>query len=165
MKKVVLVIIGIIMLGAAAQSKEPNADRGMGMGASFQGEQSDVLLQFPFSESITFGPYFRFFYAEDRGFDYGIGAFSKFYINNKKVSPFICAQLGIMISSPEVGDNLTDIIAGGGVGMDYFLDNNISIGIHAMLVVTKSDDHSSRFGNPGGVNINTSTGLTAFIYL
>ena len=165
MKKVVIAIIGLIILGATTWANEPNAERGMGMGASFQGEQSDILLQFSLSESISFGPYFRYVYGEDLGTDLGLGILGKFYLNNKKVSPFICATVGFLHASPDNGDSVTDIILGGGFGMDYFIDSNISIGIYAMLNATKSDENSSRFGNPGGIMINTSTALTAFIYL
>jgi hypothetical protein len=65
---------------------------------------------------------------------------------------------------PGEGDSVTDIIAGLGFGGDFFLDEQFSLGVELQGNFTFSDEGSMRFGNPGGINFNTASQITASIY-
>jgi hypothetical protein len=49
-------------------------------------------------------------------------------------------------------------------GAEYFLSDSFSFGVEAQGNLTKSDENSSRFGNPGGVNFNTGAMVSATVY-
>ncbi len=46
----------------------------------------------------------------------------------------------------------------------YFLAESFSLGVEAQLNVSLSGDGSTRFGNPGGTNINSAMGVFAAVY-
>ena len=62
----------------------------------------------------------------------------------------------------EVGQ--TDIIGGVALGGEYFLSDHFSFGVEAQANVTRSDNQSFRFGNPGGLTLNTATAVLATVY-
>jgi hypothetical protein len=57
-----------------------------------------------------------------------------------------------------------DILGGLAFGGEYFLTDNFSFGVEAQGNLTKSDENSFRFGNPGKINFNTGTMISATIY-
>lgn len=159
-----LIIATIFLVSIFGLSAKENNDKSIALGASFQGSQTDILCQFWLTDNATIGPFLRYIYAEDIASELGIGLFGKIYFYKQKVAPFFGWQLGLIEGMPETGDNTSDILLGLGIGGDYFIDSNFSVGIQASLNIVKSDNNSSRFGNPGKLNINTSTSLNAFIY-
>ncbi|MBI4946505.1 MAG: hypothetical protein HY840_08905 [Bacteroidetes bacterium] len=159
-----LIFVSFFLVSVSVLIAKEDNDKSIALGASFQGAQTDILCQFWLTDNATAGPFLRFLSVEDMASELGIGLFGKIYFYKQKVAPFFGWQLGIIQGMPKVGDNTTDIVLGLGIGGDYFFDSNFSVGIQASLNFTKSDEKSNRFGNPGGLNVNTSTSLNAFIY-
>lgn len=162
-KRILLILITVLTI-TDLSAKDEKSSKSIALGASFQGLQTDILCQFWLTDNATAGPFIRYIYAENIASELGIGMFGKIYFYKQKVAPFFGWQLGIIEGIPKTGDNTTDILLGLGIGGDYFIDGNFSVGIQASLNIVKSDKNSTRFGNPGGININTSSALTAFIY-
>lgn len=77
---------------------------------------------------------------------------------------FWCLWAGLMAIAfwGGCGDGGRDI--GIGVGGEYFLGDKFSVGVEAQLNATHSSKTSSRFGNPGGWNINTASAVLATVY-
>jgi hypothetical protein len=134
------------------------------LGASFQGTQLDITMPVWMSGTSQLLPSLMGIYVEDAGFDIGLGLGYKNYFRISKVSPYFSPKVGAFINIPDKGKILVDLYFSLGIGADYFFDPKFSVGIEAQLNGTVSDDHSSRFGNPGGLNLNTAAALTANIY-
>ena len=98
------------------------------------------------------------------GNDIGFGIGYKSYLKSSKVSPYFSPKAGVFINNPDKGKSLVDLYFGLGIGADYFFDPKFCIGVEAQLNGTKSDKMSARFGNPGGINLNTAAALNAIIY-
>lgn len=162
MNKKVCILSVIILVFVTTYAKDDS--KSIALGASFQSAQTDIMCQFWLTDNATLGPFLRYLYAEDISSELGIGLFGKIYFYKQKVAPYFGWQLGLIEGMPDTGDNTSDIVLGLGIGGDYFFDSNFSVGIQASLNIVKSDEKSNRFGNPGGLNVNTSTSLNAFIY-
>ncbi len=160
-KKMTFIVV-LFLSFASATAKDDS--KTIALGASFQSAQTDILCQFWLTDNATIGPFLRYLYAEDIASELGIGLFGKIYFYKQKVAPFFGWQLGLIEGMPDTGDNTSDIVLGLGIGGDYFFDSNFSVGIQASLNFVKSDEKSNRFGNPGKLNVNTSTSINAFIY-
>jgi hypothetical protein len=99
------------------------------------------------------------------GTDLTLGLVAKAYLSEvKEAVPYVAFRGGAIIGIPKDGDAITDIIAGAGFGGDYFFTPKFSVGIEIQGNLSVSDEGSFRFGNPGNVNFNTATALTASIY-
>ncbi len=113
-----------------------------------------------------FGPSFSFLYVEDGGKDVGIGLLYKSYLKAERdpVSTFFTIRAGVLHLSPEIGQSTTDVLGGFGTGADYFISEWATIGVEAQLNATKSDKNSNRFGNRGGLNVNTGMAVQLTIF-
>lgn len=151
-----------------AQDQETQ-NRKIGISAAILDNQVGLLLPIWITNKISIAPAISFSYAQKIGSDYSIGIVPKFYLNTKKIAPFIDFRVGSLINAP-TSDNQTtttktiDWLWGAGFGGEYFLDYNFSFGIELQGNFTKSDINSDRFGNPGGLNFNTATVVSANIY-
>lgn len=70
----------------------------------------------------------------------------------------------MLLSLPSVGDGTTDFLVGWDFGEEYLFDQHFSLGADAQLNMTKSDDMSARFANPGKWTVNTATAVFATVY-
>ena len=78
---------------------------------------------------------------------------------NTRASKAVCT-----VYIPDGEDSYYDFIAGFTGGAEYFLDDNLSIGIEFQLNSSFSDEYSFRFGNPDKMNMNTASAVTLSIY-
>lgn len=159
-----LIFLSLSAAISITHAQEAQNNRSWGLGASFQGKQLDINLPFWTSETSQLVPSLMGIFVEDAGFDIGLGIAYKNYFRNSKVSPYFSPKGGAFINNPDKGKTLVDLYFGFGIGADYFFDPKFSIGIEAQLNGTVSDDNSARFGNPGGLNLNTAAALAANIY-
>lgn len=158
-----LLISTFTSIGYAQNTEDDN--RTFGFTASLQTDQLDFLVPIWVSEQMTIAPTVSVVSAKEVGSDITIGVQPKFYTSKpEKAALFIAVKGGVVIGIPDEGDNIYDFIAGAGVGGEYFLDKNFSFGIELQGNFTISDEGSFRFGNPGNVNFNTATAITASIY-
>ncbi len=164
LKKSMVVIVSLIILNgyAIGQSELPNS--GMGLSASYQNNQLDVLIPIWFSDSFVLSPSLGVVYVAGNETVIQFSLSPKFYLQKKKVSPFISLRTGVLASLPEDSDSVFDWIVGIAGGGEYFIDQYFSIGIEAQINASISDNNSAKFGNPGGTNINTATAIFATVY-
>ena len=158
-----IVMISVVFASMASAAMPPAAGT-IGLMASMQSEQVDILVPCWVSASINLAPSARFVSIGDAYSDYGVGASLRFYRRSENVSPYVGIRSMALFVSPKTGNGWTDFVIGGAFGGDYFLDEHFSVGVEAQLNVTKSAEESTRFGNPGGTNINSAMGVFAAVY-
>jgi len=168
-----LAVVFIMVFISSTQmfSQEDLNKKSFGISALVQDGQFDIMLPFVIAKSIIVAPAIGFASVSDAATDISIGFVSRFYLNDKKVRPFLGGRAGILIFSPSKQDgssidpeSTTDFILGFLAGGEYFLDEGFSFGVEAQLNASFSDKYSSRFGNPGGVNLNTGAAVFATVY-
>ncbi len=103
------------------------------------------------------------------GLDIGFALAPRFYLKKEKISPYVGLKVGTLINKPSSENKIDtetkiDLLGGLAFGGEYFLSDNFSFGVEIQGNLTKSDENSYRFGNPGGVNFNTSTMISATVY-
>jgi hypothetical protein len=161
-KALILAIALLYVSTLNAQDELPSS--GMGISASYQTKHFGIQFPIWLSESITLAPVFGGVYKDNSGSDIQIGISPKFYLIKNKVSPYIGLLGGMILFLPKEGDTTTDYTFGISAGVEYFITKHFSTSIDAQINGTISGENSTRYGNPGGVNLNTGTGFTATIY-
>ncbi len=156
-----LAMVALTVPGAAA---EPPASGSIGLMASLQSDQIDILVPWWWNSKVSFAPMVRFVSIGDSYTDFGIGASLRVYRRSATVSPYVGVRGMALTISPKTGDSWTDYVFGGAFGGDYFVDEHLSLGVEAQINASKSADQSTRFGNPGGTNINSGMGVFAAVY-
>ncbi|NIS38770.1 hypothetical protein GWN91_06460 [Candidatus Saccharibacteria bacterium] len=156
-----LIFFSFISISLSAQ--EENHTK-VGLSALLQDSQLDIVLPIWTSQKFALVPGVSFVSIEDGGTDIGIGLSLRNYFKETEIAPFITGRFAALISSPAEGDSTTDFVAGIGTGGEYFLHEQFSLGVEGQLNFSFSDDQSSRFGNPGGMNINTASVVFATVY-
>jgi hypothetical protein len=164
----------ILLLGiSTAYSQDTSKGNSFGISALVQDSQFDILFPIFLSESAVLAPAFGLLYATEVGSDLSLGLVGRFYLNKKVVRPFLGGRAGIILFNPTSNDDdngqtdpesTTDFLVGFLAGGEYFLNESFSFGVEAQLNATISDENSSRFGNPGGTNINTGAAVFATVY-
>jgi hypothetical protein len=143
--------------------------RKLGLSASLQGNQYSIIVPIWLGEKFVLAPQFSLSAAEKIGTDFSISLAPRFYLKNDKLSPYFGLKIGTAIYAPSSKNPVDtkskfDFIGGLAFGAEYFITDIFSIGLEAQGNFTKSASTSLRFGNPGGINFNTSTAIIATIY-
>ncbi|MCK9423780.1 MAG: hypothetical protein M0Q38_14405 [Bacteroidales bacterium] len=141
----------------------------IGLSGSIQSDQFGILIPIWLGEKVVLAPAFDFKFAEKVGTDFSIGLVPRFYFKNEKLCPYFGLKVGTAINIPSTDNKVEsettyDIIGGLAVGAEYFIVDYFSLGVEAQGNFTKSSKESNRFGNPGGLNFNTATMISATIY-
>lgn len=145
----------------------------IGLSGTLQGSQFGVQVPIWVGEKVVLAPAFEFKYAEKVGTDIGFALAPRFYFQKKTISPYVGIRVGAIINIPysypipflsEEEDSTYDFLGGLAFGGEYFVGDQFSLGVEMQANLTKSDPQSNRFGNPGKININTGTMLSATIY-
>ena len=144
------------------QSKTPSS--GIGLAASIQDGQFDIMVPLWLSERVSIAPVVGFVVSQGAGSEVRIGIAPRIYLRKEELSPYVGLRAGALISSPSNGESTTDMIFGGAFGGEYFFSSSFSLGVEAQVNVAHSDDASTRFGNPGNMNLNTGAAVIASIY-
>tara|TARA_R110001599_G_scaffold84130_2_gene226829 strand:- start:259064 stop:259552 length:489 start_codon:yes stop_codon:yes gene_type:complete len=161
MKKAFL-LLSIIFISTNIFAQE---EKSWGVTANIQSSQFEFLLPIWVSETATLSPSVSFIAAQEGGSDLSFGLSPKFYLSDPvEAVPFVSFRGGAIIGIPNSGDAIVDFLAGFGGGAEYFFNSSLSVGIELQGNFTFSDEGSLRFGNPGNVNFNTATSLTASIF-
>ena len=165
MKKFDLIFAAILCIVFSMNLKAQDETRTWGISASIQENQFDILFPIWTGVNNVIAPSIGAIYIEDSGTDLRLGLLDRIYFNaTKTLKPFLGLRAGVLFSLPDGGDNAADYIIGLLGGGEYFFSKNFSVGVEAQLNMSISDENSSRFGNPGGTNINTATAIFATIY-
>jgi hypothetical protein len=164
-----LVISGLFWSSPAfSQTAEPESEpvkRTIGLSANVQNSEFGINVPIFLTQRFSLAPAIGLRYAEGVRSDYALAIVPKLYYSTNKFAPYSTLRLGILINNPKIGQTTSqDYLAGIGTGAEYFFVPNFSFGVEAQLNGAFSDETSNRFGNPGGVNINLATVVTANIY-
>lgn len=142
-----------------------------GLTASIQGNQYGISMPVRLSSGFTLIPSVGMTFVQENSTDLLTGLTARIYLNEAKVSPYLAYRAGIGFNFPDndperPGDPSTklDIFGGMAFGGEYFIDEHFSLGVEAQANITKSGDGSFRFGNPGRINVNTATMVSATVY-
>ena len=166
---IILFLMIIFIFTVKILGQETNDKKSFGLSVSIQEAQYDIMLPICVSNSFVVAPAIGLASVSEGGTDIGLGIVTRFYLNNKTVRPFLGGRVGILVYNPSsdgyyelssTHDYIIGILAGG----EYFMNEGFSIGVEAQLNASVSDENSSRFGNPGGVNINTGSAVFATVY-
>jgi len=168
MKKLFFLFAGILLVSFVT-SKNMYAQElshgNFGISAAFNGLQGDILFPIWAGNYNTIAPTIGVMSIGDNYTDLSLGLVFHHYIPySQNFSPFLGLRGGALIGMPSTGDGTTDYFFGVNGGGEYFFSPQFSVGIEAQLNFTFSDDHSARFGNPGGTNFNTGSVIFAAIY-
>lgn len=136
----------------------------VGIAASLQGEQLDVILPIWLGDNFVLAPAVGLVMADGLGTDLRLAAMARFYLRKSTVSTYIGPKIGAILFSPTSGSSTTDILVGGMLGGEYFLTSQFSLGAEVQLNAFFADDASVRFGNPGKTSINTGSAVYATLY-
>lgn len=152
------------MLTISRAHAQEDTRPGVGLSASLQTTQFDILLPIWVGDRFSIAPAFGAVWGQGQGSDIHLAVMPRFYLYRERVAPYIGARIGVLLASPENGESTADILTGGAFGGEYFVDRHISVGVESQINITLSADKSSRFGNPGKMNINTGVALFATLY-
>ena len=144
-----LLTFSFCMMTQIAVSQDSTAVRKVGISASLQDNQIDVLVPIWMGSQFSLSPVFGMIWTGGTGADLHIGIVPRFFLSTEKVAPYLGARLAVLQTLPAAGSGTTDWLVGGAFGGEYFVDRHFSIGIESQLNLTISDVNSSRFGNPG----------------
>jgi hypothetical protein len=166
MKKVLFISLVIILAGHMLYAQ---SDLKYGLSGSVQSSQFGISVPMWLGEKFVLAPGFDLKYAETVGTDFSIGLAARFYSRVESLRPYFGMKAGTAVYMPSSknGINTTtkvDILGGIAYGLEYFITDNLSFGVEAQGNITKSGEKSTRYGNPGGLNFNTATMISATIY-
>ena len=162
---IILFLLIVVILPGKIFGQDTNDRKSFGLSVSIQEAQYDIMLPICVSRTVVFAPAIGLASVSEAGTDVSIGVVTRFYLNDKVVRPFLGGRIGVLFFNPSSGrTSTTDFVVGFLAGGEYFLNEGFSLGVEAQLNASVSDENSSRFGNPGGVNINTGAAVFATVY-
>ncbi|TVQ89673.1 MAG: hypothetical protein EA393_06705 [Bacteroidetes bacterium] len=141
----------------------------IGLSGTLQGSQFGISVPMWLGEKFVLAPSIDIMYVEDVGADFGFALATRFYLREEAVKPYYGLRGGALFFTPssETFTNLdtrVDYLLGGLFGLEYFITPHLSAGVEAQANFTKSDEFSTRFGNPDKINFNTATMVSITIY-
>lgn len=157
-----LLLVASQNLVSLAQEETP---RTIGLSAVVQTSHFDVMLPLWISPRTLLAPAISALVVSSAGTDLGFALVPRFYTHLPEgLTPYFSLRLGSIFGLSRNTGSTTDVISGIAFGGEYFFSPKFSIGVETQLNATFSDSESTRFGNPGGTNINTGTAILANIY-
>lgn len=168
MKKILFVALLLIMVTHTNGYSQNNQH--IGISGTIQGAQYGLTLPIWMGQKFALAPSIDLRYVEDTGVDFNLAIAPRYYFKRDKLATYMGIRLGVLTEHHEInqyyyGAEVTyDYMGGVCFGGDYFLAEQLSVGVEAQGNFVKSDDHSSRFGNPGGINFNLATMVNVTIW-
>jgi hypothetical protein len=168
MKNRSLTCVALIVLAMAfahkAWTQDSTSSTRVGLSASLQNDQIDILVPIWTSDRFVIAPAFGLLWVEDGGTDIHIGLVPRLIIYKNNVAAYLGARLAVLIASLNEGTSATDGLVGLAFGGECFLNEQFSVGVESQLNLTISGEDSERFGNPGKKNLNTAVAVFATVY-
>ncbi len=166
MKRISFLLLVFSMVAFANSLDAQVVNKGkVGLSATIQESQFGIMVPVFLSERFMLAPAIDFQTAQSQGTDFSIGLIPRFYLKTTDLRPYLGARLGILMFFPDGDKESTrDFVAGLAFGGEYFFNEHFSLGVEAQGNFSFSDDSSDRFGNPGNMNFNLATMVSASIY-
>ncbi len=145
--------IGIALFFASSAVFAQNQPTGnIGLTASLQGGQTNLQVPIWVADNVAVAPIFGLNYQQDNFTTINIGVTPRFYQNlDNNFGSYIGARGIIQHTSPEVGDNDTDIVIGPTGGGQYFFSEHFSIGVEGQLNFLLNDNGSNRISTGAAI--------------
>lgn len=138
--KLSLIFVTLFFATSIAYAQNRPDEGTVGLSASVQSSQTNIQLPIWLSENVTIAPIFGLNHQEDSFTSINVGITPRFYQNlGSDFASYLGAQALLQQTSPEVGDNETDLLLGAIGGGEYFLDEHFSLGIEGQLNLFLND--------------------------
>lgn len=149
-----LLLVSLFFLATTAMSQNRAAEGIVGLSASIQNSQTNLQIPIWLTDNITLAPIFGLNHQENTFTSLNIGISPRFYQNlGSDFASYIGARGIFQSTSPEVGENETDLLLGTTGGGEYFLDEHFSMGVEGQF---------NLFLNDGGNNSLSIVGTYYF---
>ena len=168
-KKVIYLAIVSIGFGFDSIAQETVPARKVGLSALLQGSQYGIALPIWAGKQYVVEPQISIRSAQSIGSEFGLALAQRFYFNRKTLAPYAGLNLGTIMTiasdnATPKRENQIDFVGGLAFGAEYFLAPQFSVRVEAQANFSQSDDQSNQFGNPGKMNFNTGTLISASVY-
>jgi hypothetical protein len=132
-------LLSFLMLGTAqtVQSQNVPGEGTLGIQASIQSGQSDLLFPYRLSSDLSIAPLIGFNSVEDQGSNFRVGVKPQFYRDIG--SNFATYIGGLGIIRIDSNDSDTSFVLGFNGGGEYYLSNRFSLGVEGQINLTIDD--------------------------
>ncbi len=161
-----VLLSGVVATGAPsnARAQDEAPPRTIGISASIQSGQSDLLFPIWLNPSFVLTPGISVLHEGGVKDEIGLGAALRAYLRPGKTRPYLAGRFGYHHVKVEKGDSTNDYLFGPALGGEYFFHDHFSIGVEAQLNIVVSGEGSYWVGNPDATTINTATAAMASFY-
>lgn len=128
-----VLLLLLVLLVFATGTAQAQDTRSFGLTALVQNGQATILVPIWLGDALTLAPGFSILYIENNRTEIGILLMPRFYLDMRRVAPYISARGGVLFTIPDIGSNTTDILLGIGFGGEYFVNAMFSFGVEAQL--------------------------------
>lgn len=147
--KLTLFLLSVLFITTTATAQNRPAEGTVGLSASIQSSQTNLQLPIWLADTITLAPVFGLNHQENTFTTLNIGVAPRFYQNlGDDFASYIGARGIFQRTSPDVGDDETDLLLGATGGGEYFLDEHFSMGVEGQLnlFLNEGDNNSLSTG-------------------
>ncbi len=163
-KSILVILLFIFSIFATLSAQEVDRKGFTGISTGIQSNQLDIMIPIWTNNYVVVIPSVSFVDIGGRQSDLGLGLMLRHNLKSEEVVPYIGVRVGMLYFSPDNNEAITDYVFGLAFGGEYFIKDKFSFGIEAQLNMTKSNEFSSRFGNPDGTTLNTASVAFMSIY-
>lgn len=140
-----------------AHSQNIPEEGSVGLSASFQGNQTNLMVPIWATEDIVIAPLFGIVHEAENFTSFNLGVKPRFYRSmGSNFANYFGFQGILQHTSPEIGDDRTDFVLGVNGGGEYYLNNRFSLGIEGQLNWLLRDSNENR--------LSTGVALTGSYY-
>lgn len=155
--RIVLVCLAMLLAVSATKAQNQPSTGTFGLSASVQSGQTNLQVPIWVTDNVTVAPIFGINYQQDNFTTLNFGVSPRFYQNlGTDFGTYIGAQGIILHTSPEIGDNDTDILIGPTGGGEYYLSEHFSMGVEGQLNFLLNDN--------GNNQVSTGAAIMATFY-
>ncbi|HLR76840.1 MAG TPA: hypothetical protein VK106_04220 [Balneolaceae bacterium] len=142
--KLSLLILFITFSANTVFSQDIPDEGSVGITASFQGNQTNIMLPIWVSNHVVVAPLVGLEHRQDNYTTVNIGIKPRFYqsLGYNFASYFGLAGL-VNHTSPDAGDNTTNFIIGINGGGEYYLSEHFGVGVEAQLNFLIADESNN----------------------
>ncbi len=141
-----------------AHAQENQANRKWGLGATFQGGQTLIIVPVWLGQRFVLGPLLSATHTENVNLSINAGLATRIYPKMSRIAPFWGVAATANINKPQNGGNsLTTWLLGGYFGGEFFINHRFSFSIQPGI-------WASFPPNSGPITITTATFLFGTIY-
>ena len=161
-----VLVVGVVTAGvqSTAQAQDEAPVRTIGISASIQSDQSDLLFPIWINPSFVLAPAVSVLHQGGVKDEIGLGAALRAYLRPGQTRPYLAGRFGYHHVKVEKGDGTSDYLFGPALGGEYFFHDHFSLGVEAQLNIVVSGEGSYWVGNPDATTINTATAAMASFY-